>query len=159
MKRKFLGVLALAGITVTGITLASCGGNDAGNKNEVSKDIYGVNEEGNVIKGASCGLLFKQNSDIPYISLGNGVEIMTLLRSESLGSGYKYSIEKSGDNYVISNEAGAKCTIDPTNQTMAYDDYDKFIGLNTSNQAPLSMQTIKTGTKAIKEVSHNRIMF
>lgn len=155
MKKKFLGVLALAGVAVTGITLASCG-SESSNPNEVTKDIYGVNADGNVVKTGSFNLLFKEKSEIPYVNVEQSVDLISELRSEVTGSkNCKYSIEKSGDNYVISNERGAKCTIDPSKQTITYDDYDKFTSFITESQDPLVSYTVKSTTKAIKEVSHN----
>ena len=146
MKKRFslLGVLAIAGIA--GITLASCSGDRI-----EKKDLYSATGIGPVSKFGSGEVLFKKGSDIPYMSLDSGVDFMTLVRSANLDSlKYKYELKKDGNDYIITNERGAKCTINESKQTLVFDEYDAFSSLVTESQKPLSLITIKDSTKALK---------
>ena len=69
-KIKFLSLGALA---LAGITIASCSGS---NNIKSNKEVYGNNNDGNVAKISDCELLFKKGSDIPYISLDEGVYVL-----------------------------------------------------------------------------------
>lgn len=151
-KIKFFSLLGLAGVAVLGISLTSCG-----NGREVSKKIYGA-DEGKVQEMGSINLLFKENSTIPYISLSDGVKFLSDIRSINLNDKkYKFELKKDGNNYVISNERGAKCTIDALNQSVTYDDFDKLTGFMKENENPLSFFSIKDGYKALKYVSSDYV--
>ena len=151
-KIKYFSLLGLAGALVLGISLTSCG-----NGREVSKKIYGANE-GKVQEMGSINLLFKENSTIPYISLSDGVKFLSDIRSINLNDKkYKFELKKDGNNYVISNERGAKCTIDAVNQSVTYDDFDKLTGLIKENENPLSFFSIKDGYKPLKYESSNYV--
>ncbi len=140
-----LGAIALAGITA--VSLTSCG-------SENGIDVYGAGLLGTLKKYGQSSLEFKENSAIPYISLENGVELMTNIRSSNLeGEKYKFTIKKENDNYVISNEKGAKCTVSAKNQTFTFDDFDKFTSLVYDNQNPLTLVPVKSDFKLIKQTS------
>ncbi len=151
-KIKYFSLLGLAGAMVLGISLTSCG-----NGREVSKTIYGA-DEGKVQEMGSINLLFKENSTIPYISLSDGVKFLSDIRSISLNDKkYKFDFKKDGNNYVISNERGAKCTIDAVNQSVTYDDFDKLTGFMKENENPLSFFSIKDGYKPLKYISSDYV--
>lgn len=144
MKKKILfGALALAGLA-----LASC----SGSKDEVKTiDVYTINDQSEVGKHGDFPILFKKNSSIPYISLEDGAKLLSMVRTVNLDDAkYNVKYEKSGNDYVLSNETGAKCVINVQNQTLTYDDYDKFTYVVTEAQKPLSIVPIKKSMKALK---------
>lgn len=143
-KRKLLLALGIAGITT--IALASC--------SKGGTDVYSADASGNVIKIGKSEITFKENSEIPYLNLADGVQLMSLIRTNNLDNEkYKYSVKKEDNDFVISNETGAKCSISTTNQTLAYDDYDKFVSLVPDKQEALSLVPIRSGSKALKQSS------
>lgn len=147
MKNK-IGLLSI--LAFAGIALASCSGK--GEKVE-EKDIY-TSKDGEVVKTGTVNLLFKENSNVPYISLKDGVSLMSVVRGASLDNfDYKFTLDKENNEYAIKNEKGAKCTINKEKQTLVYDDFDKFgyAVLDTAN--PLSILTLKPGNKALKIAS------
>ena len=149
--KKFgiLGVAALASLALVG-----CSNSD---KVE-SKDVYSLNEDGEVAKMGTCDLLFKKNSDIPYISLDEGTTLMSSLRRTQLDNKkYKYELTKASNENVISNEAGAKCKINKEKQTLTYSDYDLFTSVVQETQKPLSLITIKNDYKALKVISQDYV--
>ncbi len=150
-KIKYVSLLALSGFAVLGAALTSCSSNNASNV-----DVYTLNTDNEVKKAGTCELLFKKNSTIPYISLNDGVELMSLIRSTNLDDKkYKVEFAKDGNNYVISNEAGAKCVIDKDKQTLTYNDYDKLVSVVPDYQQPLSIIPVKKTSKALKVVSNH----
>ena len=150
-KIKYVSLLALSGFAVLGAALTSCSSNNASNV-----DVYTLNTDNEVKKAGTCELLFKKNSTIPYVSLNDGVELMSLIRSNNLDDKkYKVEFAKDGNNYVISNEAGAKCVIDKDKQTLTYNDYDKLVSVVPDYQQPLSIIPVKKTSKALKVVSNH----
>ena len=145
-----LGILALTGAAT--IALVGCGSNTR--ERVEKKDIYGLDDENEISKMGTCNLYFKENSEIPYVLIDDGVELMSDIRSSALSDDKaKCTLTKDGNNYVISNETGAKCTLSVENQTMTYDDYDMFSGVNPEGQKPLTIAPVKKGKKALKLVS------
>ena len=150
-KIKYVSLLALSGFAVLGAALTSCSSNNTSNV-----DVYTLNTDNEVKKAGTCELLFKKNSTIPYVSLNDGVELMSLIRSTNLDDKkYKVEFAKDGNNYVISNEAGAKCVIDKDKQTLTYNDYDKLVSVVPDYQQPLSIIPVKKTSKALKVVSNH----
>ena len=150
-KIKYVSLLALSGFAILGAALTSCSSNNASNV-----DVYTLNTDNEVKKAGTCELLFKKNSTIPYVSLNDGVELMSLIRSTNLDDKkYKVEFAKDGNNYVISNEAGAKCVIDEDKQTLTYNDYDKLVSVVPDYQQPLSIIPVKKTSKALKVVSNH----
>ena len=147
-KVKLVGLLALSGLAVS-VLLTSC------NKDSVNmKNLYGLDDD--VIENyGKYEVIFKEGSEIPYISLADGVRFMSFVRKEALSQDEKYKVElnKSGNEYVITNEAGGKCAINPEKQTLTYDDYDKFTSIFYSSQRPLAMINVSPTAKAIKQIS------
>lgn len=148
-KIKSFGLFALAGLALTSTALVSCS-----NKNANGKTVYAINNEGEVGAYSTFEVLYKENSDIPYISLNDGVELMNALRSQRLSGKGSVKLAKEGNNYVISNELGAKCVANPENQTFTYSDFDAFTTTVPSNQKPISLVNVYD-SKALKEVSNN----
>lgn len=150
-KIKYISLLALSGFAVLGAALTSCSSYKA---SEI--DVYSLTNENEVKKIGTCELLFKKNSKIPYVSLNDGTGLMSLIRSTNLDDKkYKVEIAKDGNNYVISNEAGAKCVIDEDKQTLTYNDYDKLVSVVPDYQQPLSIIPVKKTSKALKVVSNH----
>ena len=142
--------MAVIGLGILGI--ASC----SKNSNEVSKkDIYGPSSTGgDVSKYATGEVLFKKNSTVPYLSLEDGVALMSVVRSANLDDQkYKFTLKKDNNDYVISNETGASCVLNLENQTLTFEDYDKFAANVIEEQKPLSLVTIKKNAKALKMIS------
>ena len=148
---KKLKLLSLEAITLAGIaavTLTSCSGNNV-------YDIYGIDTTKKVQKYGTGRLEFKKNSTIPYIDIEEGVNLLSVVRSSNLDdNNCVFSIKKDGNDYVLSNETGAKCVISSANQTLTYDDYDKFTNVIKDPQKPLSLITIKKDSKAIKLIDN-----
>lgn len=148
-KIKGLSFIALTGLAVLSLSLSSC------NKSANVKDIYSINNDNKPTKVGECEIIFKENSEIPYISLDEGITIMSRIRENALGDKkYKYELNKVGNDYVISNELGTKCTVNKEKQSLTFDDYDKFNTIKSDAQQPLSMIPIKSRTKALKVVSN-----
>lgn len=144
MKKRYL----LGAIMLAGLALASCSNN---NDELKLMDVYTVNNEGKVIKSGENNLLFKKNSDIPYISLEDGASLMTVIRSTNLdGEKYNVKYEKSGNDYILTNETGAKCIASVQNQTLSFEDFDKFSSIVPDTQKPISLITMKKTMKALK---------
>ncbi len=149
-KIKGLSIIALTGLAVLGLSLSSC------NKSENKKDVYGLDDKGEVAKLGNCELVFKDNSEIPYVSLEDGVDWMSQVRQTALkDKKYKFEFKKDGGNFVISNDTGAKCSINKDTQTFVYDDYDKFTSFSTDLQKPLALLPLSEKNKAIKLVSND----
>ena len=143
---KRVRVLGLGLVTLAGISLASC-------SNGGKMSIYGYNANGEVKELAKGDLLFKENSEIPYISLDDSISVINRVRESVTGDkSCNVSLKKENNDFVIYN-SGAKCTINSTDQTFKFDDYDRFVSVSTSLQNPLSIFTIKNDKKAIKQVS------
>ena len=146
MKKKLIGLvgaLALSGITLGALTACSGG----------KTDVYFSN--GTLVeKLDSKEILFKDNSTVPYINVEDGAELMSVIRSANLDDQkYKVSFKKENNNYVLSNETGTKCVISPENQTLVFDEYDKFSFIVPENTSPLSLGVFKSKDKALKIVS------
>lgn len=146
LKLLSLGAITLAGIAA--VTLTSCSSNNV-------YDIYGIGTTGKVQKYGTGSLEFKKNSTIPYINIEEGVNLLSVVRSSNLDdNNCVFSIKKDGKDYVLSNETGAKCVISSANQTLTYDDYDKFTNVIKDPQKPLSILTLKKDSKAIKLIDN-----
>lgn len=144
---KKLGVLGL--LAFAGIALASCSSN--AKDGVITKDIYGKGVMGTTAKVGRCGILFKENSTIPYIPLEDGAKLLDNVRKANLDDiiyGVKY--EKKGDEFVLTNDAGAKCVINGEKQTISFDDYDAYSSVVPNYQKPLSILTLKKTNKALK---------
>ncbi len=146
-KVKCISLLALTGLAVLGTALTSCSSNS-------NIEIYGYDENNEIKKYGESEIVFKKDSKIPYISLESGVAFMSKVRSTNLDDEkYKFELKKEGNNYVISNETGAKCIIDNDKKTFTYNDYDQFVSVVPDFEKPLSLLPLKKNFKALKIVS------
>ena len=142
-----LGVLALAGVAV-----ASCAGSNGDNLTK--KDIIGLDDNSSVAKMGEFDMLFKKGSEIPYVSLKDGVQMMSQIRAANLDDKkYNYAVTTDNGNYVVSNETGAKCVLSVKDQTLTYNDYDKFTNYIPEGQNPLTIVPVKSNNKCLKVVS------
>ncbi len=150
-KGIMLGVISL-GI----IALSACSSENTAEERVVSKTIYGENTTGDVIEVGNTNLLFKAGSKIPYIELGEGVELLSYIRKERLKSdNYYYKMESSQDGVTITNDRNAKCIINKSTQKITYDDYDLFTSNITSDKDPLGVSDLDDNPKYIKLVTSN----
>ena len=150
---KKFGILGIAALV--GLTLAGC--SNSSEKIE-TKDVYTLNADGEVAKVSNCELLFKNGSDIPYISLDEGTALMSNIRQNQLDDKkYKYELNKGSNEQVIKNETGAKCIVSKEKQTLTYSDYDMFTNIFTDKQKPLSMIPLKSDFRALKVVSEDYV--
>lgn len=148
-KIKVFSILALTGAAIIGVALTSCSGN-----NSSKKAVYGINDNDEVAKINECELIFKENSEIPYVSLEDGTKFLSGLRSVALKDNkYKVEYKKNGNEYVLSNEAGGTCTINKEKQTLTYNDYDKFTAIVPDTQKPISLLPVLN--KSLKVVSND----
>ena len=68
------------------LLLVGCGQSADTNKERIAKiDVITANAEGNVIKGEPLNVLFKANSEVPYIDLKEGAKILGDVRKGLLG--------------------------------------------------------------------------
>ena len=149
-KFSLLGIAAIAGLALVGCT-------NNGDKVE-TKDVYTLNKEEKVAKVSTCEILFKNGSDVPYISLDEGTALMSQIRQTQLDDKkYKYELTKGSEEHVIKNETGAKCTINKEKQTLTYSDYDAFINMVPETQKPLSIVPLKKDYKALKVISQDYV--
>ena len=141
--KKALSILFLLSSV---LAITSCSSND-------KTKIYAQNENKNVIEYGDAKLIFKDNSNVPYINIKDGVSLMDKIRKEANPEkkDVYYKFEIKDNNVVISNESDAKCTINKTNQTVSFDDYDKFSKI-TFGVNPILATDDKLKTDAIKLV-------
>ncbi len=146
-KPKIVGLTMLLGLALTAV-LASCGNGDTYS----TKSIYCLDTNLKVSKLGEFNLLFKKGSEIPYLSLNDCVTFMDANRKDNVDGGNgKVQLNKDGSKYVVSNERGAKCSIDPKEQTLTYDEYDKFTTMVNGNENPLTIAPIKKKQKSLKQ--------
>lgn len=151
MKKKlFLGLLP----TLL-ISLVACNNDDMTKERVLEKVIYGPDENLKLAQAGSVNLLFKANSDVPYISLTEGTRFLSLLRQERLGGGAnsnKYYYQSSIDNdvFTIKNEFDATCKFDAKAQTITYEDYDLFATIVSNKERALSMFEVNPKATAIQ---------
>ena len=143
-------VLALSALAIVGVMLTSCSNQDK----IIKKDIYTSDGATEVTKAGYCDLLFKKDSEIPYISLNDSATLLSNIYSSTLKKDEKCNVElkRDGNNFVLSKDDKARCTVNVESQTLTYDDYDKFTSLVSNNQNPLSLVTLND-SKALKAVS------
>jgi hypothetical protein len=171
---KRLGSLCL--LLACGITLASCskGGEVVSSSDEIksssadtsessissntlrTKNItmkYLNNEE--VSDYGNFDILFKDNSDIPYISLSDGVNILSSVRhkriDENRGTNNGFSIlSENSEEAVITNDNLGICTLNIKNQTIKFDDFDVFSNIYFADQSPLMIADISPELQSLK---------
>ncbi len=109
----------------------------------------------NVIEDGNYNLLLKSGSEIPYISLNDGVDILNKVRHERIdgknatNNGFA-KMEMTNDDVVITNDSNTKCTICLKDQTFKFDDFDAFLNILPSGNKPLMITDVAPEVKAIK---------
>ena len=112
-------------------------------------------DEDKIKDSGTYEIIFKENSEIPYISINDGVSILSNIRHERIdgkndtNNGYA-KLEMNGDNAVIKNDNAATCTISLANQTITFDDLDTFLNIYLPGNKPLMIANIEANVKAIK---------
>lgn len=133
------------------LLLVGCGGSVDTTKERIAKiDVITADAEGTVIKGEPLNVLFKANSEVPYIDLKEGAKIFGDVR-KSLCRGLSGSCEASvSDNKLIYTvENGSKATFDLANQTLTFEDMDVFFNF-TPAYKPVTVFAPTSTMKAIK---------
>ena len=159
MKKQLLtGLLLLSAASL----LASCGENqDSGTSSERVKSVALLlfnDEEGKVgPSGVNFNLLFKANSEIPYVSLKEGFAFLNVIKaahySEKNNDKHYFRFRADGNKLVAYDEEGATATFDPAEQTITYDQFETFTSLaKDAKNLPLGLFNASPLKKAIKVV-------
>ncbi len=154
-KFLFLGLFSL-----TSFILLGCNNiEDLTVERVLNKTVYAQNSYMNVFQYGNARLLFKANSKIPYISLTDGIKLLSDFRYEILNENkeYFYKIEKTNTGYTVSNERNAKCDINKEKQTLTYDDFDLFTNMIAKNHNPLEIVNVKDEQKYLKLLNSNYV--
>jgi len=146
MKKLLIGALLLSQLL-----LVSCSDN---NKEKiVNMPINMAGENGKIINDYKIEMLFKANSEIPYISLNEGIDFLSKLRKEYKSSNSYYKLESNLNKATIKNEIGDSCIIDYDNQTITFSDFDSLLSNNESGN--LSLLNLKPFKKTFKITKSN----
>lgn len=159
MKKQnmIFGLLALAGSTI----LAACGAPESESvgpsptETERNFAILASDDKGAVTQsGATISLLFKANSEIPYVSLRNGFGFINMIKGarfdDPKNEKFYYRINKEGENFVVTEEHGAKATFDPQNKTVSFTDFDTFSCISDGKtNSPNLISSIRNGVKSL----------
>ena len=148
MKKSLFTILGL----VTILSLTACNKEDTAKERIVKKEVYGLNENGDVIKTGNLSLLFKANDEVPYISLKDGATQLKDLRQTTVKGNVDY--QKNDKIVKYTNENNISVTFDADKQTITYDDFDAFsnssgiqgetlAALNSNNKIPTKLKETK----------------
>ena len=153
-KQSLLLLLSCFGLSAS---LASCGNNGPTIR---SVAIVTTDDEGKVKRTEdSFHLLFKKDSEIPYVSLDEGFGFLNAIKAARLddekNEKYYFHLKEEGETYVATDEAANKVTFDVANQTITYTDFDDFLSLQDNTFKPLNLTGIQPTAKALKFVSSN----
>ena len=145
MKKHYPLILATASI----LALAACGGQSADKTKDhtENKTIYAYDPEKGLITFGQLDLLFKANSDIPYVGLNQGFDLFNSVRKVLVPSS-SVKVDTNGDKMTATLDNNASVSIDIKEQTLTFNDIDAFN--NFSANKPLTMGTINANTKAVK---------
>ena len=99
-------------------------------------------------------LYFKKDSQLPYISLNDGVKFLNFLKAarfdDTANQNHYFRLSQNGDNPVITDERGNTLSFDLTNQTLTYSDFDSFLTYVDRNLEPLSIGGSSIRRKLVK---------
>ena len=146
-KRYILGILGLASLA-----LASCGNeeietDDITKERLLTKSVYVSNEKtSNVTEYTSLKLLFKANSEVPYVGIKNGVSFVSGIRKEA-GKNKEYKVEYNGNVAKVTNELNGDLTLDYDNQLITSSNFELFGEISKSNEPLLFMPNATTSVK------------
>ena len=121
MKKNTVVIFALVG----GLLLSGCSDNaDTSKEKIVAKDVYSLKEDGkDVEKIGTVNLLYKENGDIPYISLKEGLTYINGLREASVGKSYAITYKAEAGKAIYTTPDNAEAVIDLNTQTITYNDF------------------------------------
>lgn len=106
-----------------------------------------------VLENCFC-LHFKKNSQVPYISLEDGVKFLNLLKAERFADPtnqkYYFRLSSSGSNPKITDERGNTVSFDLANQTFVYSDFDSFLTFTDEKLEPISIGGPAIRKKVVK---------
>lgn len=143
-----------------GLLLCACGKQEAPISGPVdhetirySEMVY-PNDKGEVKRDKGFKLLFKANSEIPYVSIKEGFNFLNVVKGVHTGDTknerFFYKVSKEDNGYVVVNEAGTKAHFNVKDQTVLYDDFDAFCALTDTTAAkPLALLNVPKGMKSI----------
>ena len=146
-KRYILGILGLASLA-----LASCGNeeietDDITKERLLTKSVYVSNEKtSNVTEYTSLKLLFKANSEVPYVGIKNGVSFVSGIRRET-GKNKEYKVEYNGNVAKVTNELNGDLTLDYDNQLITSSNFELFGEISMSNEPLLLMSNATSSVK------------
>ena len=146
-KRYILGILGLASLA-----LASCGNeeietDDITKERLLTKSVYVSNEKAsNVTEYTSLKLLFKANSEVPYVGIKNGVSFVSGIRRET-GKNKEYKVEYNGNVAKVTNELNGDLTLDYYNQLITSSNFELFGEISMSNEPLLLMSNATSSVK------------
>ena len=106
-----------------------------------------------VLENCFC-LHFKKNSQVPYISLEDGVKFLNLLKADRFADPanqkHYFRLSSSGSNPKITDERGNTVSFDLANQTFAYSDFDSFLTFTDEKLEPISIGGPAIRKKVVK---------
>ncbi|MBQ9457556.1 MAG: hypothetical protein IJU64_03495 [Bacilli bacterium] len=153
-KQSLLLLLSCFGLSAS---LASCGNNGPTIR---SVSLVTVDDKGEAKRtGDGFHLLFKKDSEIPYVSIEEGFAFLNAIKAARINDAknekYYFHLKKEGETYVAVDEADNKVTFDVANQTITYTDFDNFLSFQANNYKPLNLIGIQPTAKSLKFVSSN----
>ena len=122
MKKNALTIFVL----ISGLVLTSCG-NEKNKERIISKDVYALNDDGtNLEKLNTINLLYKAKSDVPYVSLKEGISYANLIRETAIGKDSYISLKYEGDTAIYTSSENETVTLNIKDQTVTYSDLASF---------------------------------
>ena len=139
MKRNALALLALC----CALPIGGC--SNEGSERIMDKDVYTYDaEKGTVDKDGTLHLLYRAHSDVPYISLKEGMDYLNKIRTAMLGEDAAISLTQEGDKATYVTPSQARAVFDHTKQTISFEDLTGFLGHAQSYANTLSLFTPDT---------------
>ena len=145
MKKHYPLILATASI----LALAACGGQSADKTKDhtENKTVYAYDPEKGLITFGSFDLLFKGNSDIPYVPLNQGFDLFNSVRKVLVPSA-SIKVDTNGDKVTATLDNNASVSVDAKEQTIVFSDIDAFNNFSTNK--PMTLGSINAKSKALK---------
>ena len=153
-KRYILGILGLASLA-----LASCGNeeietDDITKERLLTKNVYISNDNtADVTKYTSLKLLFKANSEVPYVGIKNGVSFVSGIRKET-GKNKEYKVEYNGNVAKVTNEVNGDLTLDYDNQLITSSNFELFGEISKSNEPLMLIPNVLTSSLKLQSSSY-----
>lgn len=123
MKRNAISILALLSL----LPLGGCGSSDKGER-IISKDVFGYDAgKADVEKIGKVDLLYKANSDVPYISLEQGGGYLNYVRENAIGKDSLITLQQEKGKATFSTPNACKAVVDLASQKITYTDFTGFL--------------------------------